>query len=936
MQHSDPTRCLWIHGGAGIGKTFISAHIVQHLHTISSHHLAYFFCVYDDEEKCRPTYILRSFIAQIAMQSVDAFQAVKKMREGKEMRSLTPVELWSLFRKIVTDVQNCRFVIDGFDECQTYDPDTRSHFSGARSRFLQELLASITYSTATVLVVSRDEADIRDALDRAALPVLTYAITQDDTRSDIEIFASSIVFERLSSHEKAVQEEIASGLSSKAQGMFLWVRLEKDRIKSSHTLGQLRRTISTMPTGLHHLYQTYERSLLAISALQEQGDRERAQNILRWVLFAPRPLSVRELSEALLVRDGMNELPQEDMPETIGASYIHEQISALCGSLITVRESAISPVPADSTVHLAHFSVKEFLLRNRQQTSESNLSVDCYEDTKYNHGLLAKTCLTYLLFSDFAGGPCLNSSLLAARHAKFAFLNYASMNWPIHARLHGSLLPESSDLLDSDSVPANYKAWLQVYHGNMSSNNIHSYECDPPLHYCALFGLTEELTARIRRGADVNVRGARYGSPLQAAVAAGNAEIVSILLESNATLSNQSDTGNNELHTAAERGHESITILLLNADHDGAARNAQNRDGNTPLHLAVENCHSSVAEHLVLKGTDASIQNTQGHTALHLIGGDTMQQTALVSLLAVNPQVSNLQDSAGRTALHFLVYGENTMPTIQALIKAGADVEPPSTFEESILFSALRGHANAVAIKLLRNGADPQRRCWGGRTTPIHMAARRHFNDVLGVMLETGVNINITDNYGVTPLHDAIGSNDDDFGTTDWSEQGDDTVKLLLDHGADITCVATIGFGSHRLTPLAMSVFRGLSNCTKAILKQLAGNVAEGSGLGGDVVDRHGGSGLTITHMAAKSAQPASIITVLADAHFPIDVTCRDKFGYTPLHFAAQKSKEAVEILLKYGADVNAVTNAGMTPLRLAGQPSIAHILKEALVNVDA
>src|SRR6202042_432183 len=98
---------------------------------------------------------------------------------------------------------------------------------------------------------------------------------------------------------------------------------------------------------------------------------------------------------------------------------------------------------------------------------------------------------------------------------------------------------------------------------------------------------------------------------------------------------------------------------------------------------------------------------------------------------------------------------------------------------------------------------------------------------------------------------------------------------------------------------------------------------------------------LTMMHMAAKSAQPASIIEALVDAGFPID--CRDSFGYTPLHFAAQTSKDAVEILINCGADVNAVTKAGMTPQHFASrhpitladvqESSIAHVLMKAGAN---
>ncbi|ORY38442.1 ankyrin, partial [Rhizoclosmatium globosum] len=59
--------------------------------------------------------------------------------------------------------------------------------------------------------------------------------------------------------------------------------------------------------------------------------------------------------------------------------------------------------------------------------------------------------------------------------------------------------------------------------------------------------------------------------------------------------------------------------------------------------------------------------------------------------------------------------------------------------------------------------------------------------------------------------------------------------------------------------------------------------------------------------------------------------------GRTPLHLAALKgSIEAVKILLKYGADVNARNNSNWTPLHWAINHSIALLLMDHGANVDA
>ncbi|RDB24713.1 hypothetical protein Hypma_007436 [Hypsizygus marmoreus] len=46
----DIASCLWIHGPAGFGKTFVSGRIIEHLCSTSRFPAAYFFCAYEDTD----------------------------------------------------------------------------------------------------------------------------------------------------------------------------------------------------------------------------------------------------------------------------------------------------------------------------------------------------------------------------------------------------------------------------------------------------------------------------------------------------------------------------------------------------------------------------------------------------------------------------------------------------------------------------------------------------------------------------------------------------------------------------------------------------------------------------------------------------------------------------------------------------------------------
>src|SRR5436190_15068709 len=77
-----------------------------------------------------------------------------------------------------------------------------------------------------------------------------------------------------------------------------------------------------------------------------------------------------------------------------------------------------------------------------------------------------------------------------------------------------------------------------------------------PLYHASWFGLSRVVEDLLRMGTDPNIedtiiRG-YYWSPLEAAVASGNAEVVKLLLEAGADVEPDEDSGRSILHLAAE------------------------------------------------------------------------------------------------------------------------------------------------------------------------------------------------------------------------------------------------------------------------------------------------------------------------------------------------------------------------------------------------
>ncbi|KAL8931057.1 MAG: hypothetical protein Q9208_000159 [Pyrenodesmia sp. 3 TL-2023] len=348
---------LWIHGPAGFGKTVLCAWLVRHVKETLKIPIAHCFSSSHAERSTDLDCIVRSWITQLAQSSIDILNLCQTARRKQSARRASKHYVWELLREIVTQVPSCILALDGLDEFP--------NVNDARSLFLESLKKAVALTEVKVLITSRNEIDIASEINVSAsqspkLLMLECKISKENVRADVHLYSQAAVARKFPRQSESFRQDISARLAENSGGMFLWVKLQQCQLRGSQNKKTVERIVEGMPQGL---YQTYSRNWNSIQELPEL-DRKRATDILRWLTWGYRPLTVQELAEALVIElnDTSEAFCEDDLPADIDDEYIMNEIKGLCCSLVDIRLGSEnwSPLPASfSTLAAPGFVEKE-------------------------------------------------------------------------------------------------------------------------------------------------------------------------------------------------------------------------------------------------------------------------------------------------------------------------------------------------------------------------------------------------------------------------------------------------------------------------------------------------------------------------------------------------------------------------------------------------
>jgi cytohesin len=347
---------------------------------------------------------------------------------------------------------------------------------------------------------------------------------------------------------------------------------------------------------------------------------------------------------------------------------------------------------------------------------------------------------------------------------------------------------------------------------------------------------------------------------------------------------------------AAKTGQKELVRLLL---EKGANVDAA-QEGLTALHWATRYAHAGAAEMLAARAENVNTVDELGCTPLHWVARNGL--TSIAEILLEKGAYYNALDNEGMTPNAWASQNEN-YDICTILEKRVFDAETE-------LHTAIESGVFEDVLQLLNAGVSLDARDINGRT-PLHLAAALGNLEVVKALLEHRSDPELPDANKRTALHLAV-------------ECGNlELVLFLVGLGANLDAR-----DEWEETPLHLAAYSGSADIVGRLVS---------SGAIMHAVSRDG----NLPIHAAAARGHAQVVELLIDQaeswERPNMVNARNIIQHTPLHLAAVKSEATVMVLLRAGADPNAVAGPdSTTAAAVAAEAGKGRVLKILLDHTPA
>ncbi|KAJ6037053.1 Pfs NACHT and Ankyrin domain protein [Penicillium herquei] len=834
---------LWLHGVAGCGKSVLTTTVLDHLANKNDGLILSFFFDFNDVTKQTLEGLLRSLAFQLYPGGLDSanhldasFQAHRNGSEQPTIRTL-----WGVVVKMLESQRKVSLVLDALDESKPRNEVLE---------WIQDIVCRPELVHVQLLLTGRPESEfLRD------IPTLIgrescLSLDKQAVNSDIRLWVSAQLSQRRDFTERHLPEDLLQEIQKKvgdgADGMFRWAFCQLDSLARCRHQAAVEEALASLPLDLNNTYQ-------------------------RMIdMHSKRPLKLAEAKEVVATQIE-NASRGFDIKRRL---FCETDLLDYCPGLAIIVHGT------DKEIQLAHFSVKEYLLRrNDYQITTASISI-------------VKTCLIYLADID-----CSHKKI----QRDFPMARFAAESWTDHAALaqvSEEIVRMTVNFLQDEET---FQRWGRLYQADRT------WDIDPGpprgsrLYYACFSGLVATARDLIGKGTDVNTQSGYYGNALQAASLGGHQEVVNLLLDKGAYVNAQCGHYGNALQAASSGGYLQIIKMLL---EKGADVNAEGGEYANALQAASSNGNPVTVKMLLDKGANVNAQGGFYGNALQAASSEDHHE--VVRLLLNKGADINAQGGEYGNALQAASSNGNS-GAVKVLLDKGASVNAQGGFYGNAL-QAASSKGNLETIKmLLDNGANVNAQ--GGRHGNALQAASSNGNSgIVKLLLDKGANVNAQGGRHGNALQAAS------------SNGNSGAVKVLLDKGADVNAQ-----GGRHGNALQAASSNGNSGAVKVLLDKGASVNAQGGFYGNALQAASSKGNLEIIKMLLEKGadvnaqggrhgnalQAASFngnsgaVKVLLDKG--ANVNAQGGFYGNPLQAAsASDHLEIVQLLLDKGADVNA------------------------------
>ncbi|KFY04939.1 hypothetical protein O988_00384 [Pseudogymnoascus sp. VKM F-3808] len=419
--------------------------------------------------------------------------------------------------------------------------------------------------------------------------------------------------------------ELMDWIATKASGIFQWAVIVVEKAKEfNEDMGiespkRILKQLEHLPHGLDKLYE---------KSFQTMDGPRRLQSLrlLRWICFAKRPLSVKELYVAM--ESDSSSMPWPKAADCESNEMANRIKSFSCNLAAIIEHEGYE---GHSTVEPRHQSVYDYLVSSGLQHLDDNaLGANPLISRAIGHAnlQLSRYCVKYLS-SKKVLTKCHDLKLpehagiiikhrgtfrrvaeeeVAELEDEFPFLRYAASAWAYHANIAEDKNPDQEDLLKfyRELIKIPFKKLDQVriwfdYQEGLAPTTL--------LHIASNHYLTRLLELILQNqnisknasiadgiglyempdtvGINMAIHGSMLETPLQLAVRKGYDGVVELLLQhSNIDVNVLDNCGETALFNAVQLRHEEIVGMLVH--HRNIDVNAKDMFKSTALSLAVE------------------------------------------------------------------------------------------------------------------------------------------------------------------------------------------------------------------------------------------------------------------------------------------------------------------------------------------------------------